>query len=231
MNSEYEQNVILSQSLCMNVEESHSSYTMIDDFPLLVGKSGMRALWLVAKVVALKNDNDDCWWTIKCRPDRMLQNLLSDHSICRIRVRGGLGVIVRNTKSDSVRAIAIWMCGLCAGMDRIEDVAKFRNHHDWRMRKEVIRALGRMKGWSHLRELEEHDAEPRNRLLAAQKSPEKFDTRFSRFARNLAARKIPNGDRKSIWIHKSVKFRMDFYPKSVELIRYYLKRIRKVLNE
>lgn len=234
MNSEFEPNVFLTMMLDVEVSESLSAYTMIAGKRENLGKSGRRTLRLVAETVQFRSKyrskyRNGCW-AAKYRPDRRLQDLLFEDSICRIRVRYALKILIRETQSDSVRRIAIWFGGRCAGTDLIQDIAAYRTHKDCRMRKEVIRALARMNGWSYLREIERTEVVPRLRRIAAQKSPTEFEGRLSKFVRNTVPRKVNDFDNGKLWLHKSVKFTADFYPKSIGLIRFYLKRISKAIN-
>lgn len=197
--------------------------------PVSVGVNGVKLLRLLASVCAQQSTKNK-FWAIRSRPT--IRRIRTKDLNCQKGVRRALKVVIEQTHSDEVRRIAIWLRGRGGGSVGTEAIGQFRRHPDVRMRKVVTKALQRMHAWHLLREIAETDPDLQIRKLAVQKPTEEYSTRLNQFLKNVEHTSY--GERSTttttpLNIAKSVKLKVTNLPKSVELIRYYLKRIRHTL--
>ena len=65
-------------------------------------------------------------------------------------VRALLNLLIEHTVLDDRRRLFIWLRGRLGGKRGTDVIARYADHPNWRMRKEVARALKRLHGWLSL---------------------------------------------------------------------------------
>jgi len=186
---------------------------------------GPHGRWLVTHFLVLvrrsESNNNDIHWLIRHRP--FIRNI---ESLCPA---GLLTYLIANADASESRRLAIWLRGRCPGSFGTKVLAGFLDAPDYRIRKELVRALHRMHGWAELRRMHENDPDPRIRRMAAQVAIEKFELRSSRFQRNVKRRQI-NPHELATFVDETVDFGGGLPPKSPTLIRAILKRIQQAVR-
>jgi hypothetical protein len=131
------------------------------------------------------------------------------------------------------RRLAIWLLGRTGSHLGISVVANQRSDPDVRIQRHVARALLRMEGWQHLRNLSavENDAVVRRIAATAERPPRPFPERVGRFlARDVQPRTSPGDsmhtDRK---VYVTTRIGGGLPPRSPEFIRAILERIRRLV--
>jgi hypothetical protein len=136
-----------------------------------------------------------------------------------------LGYVVERTNSASIRRLAIWLLGRCRSTIATESVAARANDPDPKMRREVVRALQRMHGWSELRKIVETEQDPVIRRMAMPRSPKSYGVRLQEFMGNVAARAVPTS-RQPLIITEHCDLAAGRPAKPRWVIRYLLERIQ-----
>lgn len=195
--------------------------------PISIGVEGVKVLDLLAKVCRARSSGNKLW-ALQSRPT--LRRIRTKDINCRTGVRRAFKVVIEQTESDEVRQIAIWLRGRNGGSIGTEAIGQFSRHPDMRMRKIVTKALKRMHAWHLLREIAETDPDSQIRKLAVQTPAEAYSTRLTQFLKNVEHE--PSGLRTTktpLSLSETVQLKVMNLPKSLELIRFYLKRIRHTL--
>lgn len=219
----------LSTELQMRVMlDARSRLRVPNSRPVAIGLAGVKALRLVA-LICKAQSSGDADWAIKSR--WAIRRIRTKDINCRKGVRRAFKVLIERTRSDQVRQIAIWLRGRCGGCVGTDAIGQFRYHSDVRMRKVVTIALRQMHAWHYLREIAEHDPDTNIRRLAAQNRPEEYANRLAQFMTNVSGNPNDRSPTKRLRLRlaESVKLKASNLPKSIELIRHYLKRIRHTL--
>jgi hypothetical protein len=136
-----------------------------------------------------------------------------------------LGYIIENTNSTSICRLAIWLLGRCRSTIATESVAARANHPDPKMRREVVRALQRMHGWSELRKFLETEQDSAIRRMAMPRPPKRYGARLQEFLGNVAARAVPPSQQPLI-ITQHCDLAAGRPAKPRWMIRYLLERIQ-----
>ncbi len=126
--------------------------------------------------------------------------------------------------------LAIWLLGRSGGTLGATEVVAFYRHADVQMRREVARALMRMRAWSELRHMAIIDTDPQVRRLATPAKKREFATRFAALAAAgvTPARQSPApGPMPLVWNVSSDAGRP---PKPGWWLRQVLERIHRLLR-
>ena len=138
-------------------------------------------------------------------------------------VRRLLNLLIEHTTLDDRRRLFIWLRGRLGGRRGTDVIARYANHPNWRMRKEVARSLKRLQGWAELRCLNEKESHPVVRRVSTQAPARSFEERLDKFCESVEPIKI-SPPRSSLFIDKSVTF-LATMPKPLEMLRRLLQGI------
>jgi hypothetical protein len=125
--------------------------------------------------------------------------------------------------------ICIWLLGKCADRFRLYGLQEYRHHQSPRVRREVAKALRRVEAWAFLSDMAAtYPDDARIQWFAtAPNTHRPFGQRLARFKKSVDdshAGEVVTPSRMPYW---SIEKSWDYTPpKSVELIRRMLRRIR-----
>ncbi len=181
--------------------------------------------WVVGNVINLVESNwkaNSVFWLLKLRPVIRGIQYLNQTAL--------LNHIIENTRCPASLRIVIWLRGRCKGSLGTKEIAKHLNSPDFKIRKEIARALQRMHGWAELRYLNENDPSQRIRNMAIQARIQSFDSRSnSFFERSVTAKKV-SPQILITHVNKSVDLKFGLPPKNPSMIRSALERIMRVVT-
>lgn len=186
-----------------------------------IGARGAKTLKHLGTIYDLCATTVDSNCLIQARP------LIRD--IQRWNSSATLALVVSQAKDPTMRILAIWLRGRCGGTLGTKIVSQFAKYPDFKTRKEVARALRRMSGWQTLDEMAADDSSERVRNLATCKPARPIVDRISRFMNHVSWRAVPDA-KKDVFVAADVDYRHGKPPKSADLIRVILQRIRRLLN-
>lgn len=186
-----------------------------------IGPRGAQTLKHLVSIYELCQTTGDRNCLIRVRP------LIRDTE--RLNSGATLSLVVSQAKDPALRILAIWLRGRCGGTLGTKIVSRFANDLDFKTRKEVARALRRMSGWQTLDEMAADDPIKRIRNMATCKPARPIVERIARFMNHVSRRSVPPA-KKDVFVAANVDYRHGKPPKSAELIRVILQRIRRLLN-
>lgn len=144
-----------------------------------------------------------------------------------LNVRSVLTYVIQETPDERMRWLAIWLRGRCGGYMGTSIVAKCAHSPNFKLRKESVRALRRLSGWSQLREIANSATNSRIRIMATQHAAKPLDARLARVL--ASARRVPTSPQMPhLWMAPGLRIRLSA-PKSLAMIRELLERIRSLV--
>lgn len=185
-----------------------------------VGSSDARTLKLLAEIYDSCSACTDRSWPFQLRSQiRRIQ---------RLSARRLLNWVAERTDDPTLRVLAIWLRGRCGGSLGTSSLARFSTHPDDQTRKEVARCLKRMGAWVQLREMADHDANPRIRRMATAQPPKPFRRRLADFSNRFPRQEIRSIKRR-LFVSPEADVGQGRPPKSRWIIRMVLERIHRIV--
>ena len=194
-----------------------------------VGASSVRTLKLLADIYRACVTCDDGTWPLRLRPQiRQVQAIEATPVLC---------LVVERTDDPTLRILAIWLRGRCGGSLGTSSLAKFatagesqsRSPEDDRTRREVARALKRMGAWVQLREMAEHDPNPRIRRLATAQPARPYRQRLAEYTQRVSRVSAATG-KQPLVLAPDLDLTQGRPPKSRSFIRTILERIHRLVT-
>ena len=194
-----------------------------------IGKASMRTLKLLADIYGAWASADDGTWPFRLRPlIRQVQALDATPVRC---------LVVERTTDPTLRIMAIWLRGRCGGSLGTSSLAKFatagespsRSPEDDRTRREVARALKRMGAWAPLREMAEHDPDPRIRRIATAQPARPYRQRLAEYTRRVSRVSAATG-KQPLVVAPDLDLSQGRPPKSQSIIRAILEHIHRLVT-
>ena len=217
----------VSKLLKVDLIARNFGYVYLNNRLIHVGYDGIKVLQLLASIVAQRTSSNP-YWLMRFR-DKIRQVISIDRNEIGFQgTRKILIGIVRGTDCDHVRRLAIWLRGLCGGKYGTNTVANHRHHKNWRIRLTATKALKRLSAWHILRSIETLESNPRIRRVAKQKTPQPFAAKWAKSSLRKTTVRLHTA-RQDLFIDDSVVFKRVNFPKSIGVIRYYLKQIRNTV--
>lgn len=187
---------------------------------------GIQALSILADLYHASMSNVDSYWALRMR--NRIRKIRSISATGSSPVRAILTDVVKESPDPRMRMLAIWLRGHCGGYLGTSVLAVNASSPDFTTRKETVRALKRMSGWTTLREVAISDPSPRIRRMATQRAGKSLDERLSRFMKNCGTVQR-SSERMRFWMLPGLQFR--FSPgKTVEMMRSCLQRIERLVS-
>ena len=185
-----------------------------------LGRRGVRALELLAKIAERTADPNDGPWLLRRR------HLIRE--IEQISPRAPLTLVIDRTGDERLRVLAIWLRGRCGGTLGVSAVAHFSTSSSRVLRKEVARCLKRLSAWADLRKMAETDAAPQIRRLATQWPSQPYASRLATSSRHFS-RRLVRFRRSQLFMSPDLDLTQGHPPKHRQLIREILQRIRQLV--
>ena len=190
--------------------------------PYQIQQAGVRAIKLAVKI----------WWLTEHKYS--LFSLRSEiRAVRKTLCRAALTHLIEVTTNEQLRLIAIWLRGQCGGYLGTEVLAKYSTADAEAVRLKVAGAMHRMSGWSVLERMSASDPSLRVRRRASPRSPREFRSSLRQYADSVMSLPVAEKDHSltaPIYIAKDFLFSPPRAPKSVELIRSVLERIRFIVR-
>lgn len=194
-----------------------------------VGKASMRTLRLLADIYRACATADDGAWPFRLRPlIRQVQLLEATPVLC---------LVIERTADPTLRILAIWLRGRCGGSLGTSSLARFatagespsRSPEDDRTRREVARALKRMGAWTPLREMAEHDTDPRIRRIATAQPARPYRQRLAEYTQRVSRVSAATGQQPLV-VAPDLDLSQGWPPKSRSVIRATLEQIHRLVT-
>jgi hypothetical protein len=128
-----------------------------------------------------------------------------------------------------MRRLAIWLLGRCQGPLGIKALAIAARDQELVVRREAARALKRKGGWAELRDLQAHDSDERIQMFARQTGPKPHPERLDQYLHDVTPQEVP-AKHTPLQLNVSLRARPGLPPKSSQMIRYILERIRRLVH-
>lgn len=145
-----------------------------------------------------------------------------------LNVRSVLTYVIQETPNEHMRLLAIWLRGRCGGYIGTSVIAKCAHSPNFKIRKESVRALRRLSGWAHLREIAISTSDARIRSMATQRAGKPLNERLSSMLANMRPVQI-SPQRKQLWMLPGMRLKLS-PPKSLAMIRQLLNRIKSEVS-
>jgi hypothetical protein len=189
--------------------------------PYVVGASSIRTLKLLADIYRACVTCDDGSWPFRLRPQiRQVQAIEATPVLC---------LVVERTDDPTLRILAIWLRGRCGGSLGTASLAEFATAADDRTRKEVARALKRLGAWAPLREMAEHDPDPRIRRIATARPARPYRQRLAEYTQRVSRVSAATGQQPLV-VAPDLDLSQGRPPKSRSFIRAILERIHRLVT-
>jgi hypothetical protein len=192
----------------------------IDDRWYRISSDGAEVLTLLQEIYDAGVLPDDNYWALRMRPQiRRIEYL---------NVRSVLVLVIEKTSDPRMRLLAIWLRGRCGGYLGTSRIATLAHTTGFETQKECVRALHRLSGWAHLREIACNAMHPRIRTLATQRAVKPLEERLSCMLANVQPIPIPKAKLR-LWLLAGLVLEYSA-PKSIDTIRHALTRIKRLVS-
>jgi hypothetical protein len=147
------------------------------------------------------------------------------------RTDSAVGLIWCTTvRFPELNRLAIWLLGRSGGTLGATAVIQFYRHPDVRIRRDVARALKRMRAWNELRQMAAIDSDPQVRRLATPPKQKEFATRLAALTAGGIAPARPSNSPTPMPLVWNVGPEVGRLPKAAWRIRQILERIHRLLH-
>jgi hypothetical protein len=184
-----------------------------------VNVDGVEVLSILTEIYNASLSGRNNYWVLRWRKQIRRIEILN--------VRSVLSHVIHKTPSERMRTLAIWLRGRCGGYIGTSLIAYYAHSTNFQTQKESVRALRRMSGWSHLREIAKSATNSRIRNLATQRAGSPLGDRLSRVLTNFRAIQT-SPQRQEVWTQPGLRLTRT-PPKTVAAIRRILERIKLAL--
>ena len=178
-------------------------------------------------VVAIKLAVEIWRMTEQNRPLFALRNDI--RAVRKTLCKAALMHLIKVTKNEKLRLIAIWLRGQCGGYVGTEILAELSTADAEVVRLKVAGALQRMSGWGVLERMSASDPSLRVRRLASSREPRTFHSRLREYVDKSTLLPVVAKDTalvRDLYVATDFELTQPKAPKSVEFIRQVLERIR-----
>ena len=185
-----------------------------------VNPDGAEALSILSEIHTASLTAKDRYWALRLRQHIRRIEFLNCRAI--------MSHVIKMTRDDRMRLLAIWLRGRCGGYIGTSSVAEYASSTCFEIQKESVRALQRMSGWADLRQIADSAENLRIRNLAKQRTAKPLNDRINSLLRNM--RPIPQGSKnKELWLLPGLALGFTT-PKTIETIRRILLRIKHLVS-
>ena len=185
-----------------------------------VGKDGVKALRLLTVIHDNRAGHTDQGWLIRLRGQIRQVETLQSQVV--------LSWMIELADDPSLRVLAIWLRGRCGGHFGASSLAAYSTGANVQTRKEVARALKRMRAWVELERIASQDDDGRVRRIASTE-PRPYRQRLDDFATHVSRLFVAPANRELI-VSDDVDVTLGRPPKPISLIRAILERIHRLIS-
>lgn len=186
-----------------------------------LNESGEETIRLLNEIKAMAETDSSGFWALRAR--RKLKPILKHRRASLV------SFIIATTSDDQMRLVALWVRGHLKGTLGTSVVAEAAKSKDASIRKAAVRALKKMGGYAHLRELVSRETDPRIKRLCMAENLRPLSDRLQKFKRNVSSRDTSQ-QAMPLVVHQPLDLSVKRLPKPATYIRRILKEIKLLVR-